>query len=64
VDDALAVAKEFDEAEKKLARMQKSWVDLLTEAKEEGKCVEGCEGKWLMAAEQLLESNYNTSIVL
>jgi hypothetical protein len=57
VDDALAVAEEFDEAEKKLARMQKSRVDLLTEAKEDGKCVEGCEGKWLMAAEQLLESN-------
>ncbi|CAB3981320.1 Hypothetical predicted protein [Paramuricea clavata] len=57
VDDALAVAKEFDEAEKKLARMQKSRVDLLTEAKEEGKCVAGCEGKWLLAAEQLLESN-------
>ena len=38
---ALAVAKEFDEADKKLARMQKSRVNLLSEAKEEGKCVDG-----------------------
>jgi hypothetical protein len=37
--------------------MQKSCVDLLTEAKEGGKYVEGCNGKWLLAAEQLLESN-------
>ena len=56
VDDALAVAKEFQDAEEKLARMQKSRVDLLNEAKE-GKCVNGCDGKWLLAAQQLLESN-------
>ena len=45
VDDALAVAKEFQDAEEKLARMQKSRVDLLNEAKE-GKCVDRCDGKW------------------
>ena len=52
----LAVAKEFQDAEEKLARMQKSCVDLLNEAKE-GKCMDGCDGKWLLAAQQLLESN-------
>ena len=46
VDDALAVGKEFQDAEEKLARMQKSCVDLLIEAKE-GKCVDGCDGKWV-----------------
>ena len=56
VDDALAVAKEFQDAEEKLVRMQKSRVDLLNEAKE-GECVNGCGGKWLLAAQQLLEAN-------
>lgn len=57
VDDALAVAKEFEEAEKKVLRMQKTRVDLLKEAKEKEKCVDGCDGKWLTAAVQLLESH-------
>ncbi len=45
VEDALAVAKEFAKADKKLARLRKTRVDLLNEAKE-GECLEGCDGKW------------------
>ena len=56
VEDALAVAKEFAEAEKKLARLRKTHVDLLNEAKE-GECLEGCDGKWSLAAQQLLKGN-------
>ncbi len=56
VEDALAVAKEFAEAEKKLARLRKTSIDLLNEAKE-GECLEGCDGKWSLAAQQLLEGN-------
>ena len=63
--DALAVAKEFEEAEKKVLRMQKTRVDLLKEAKEKERCVDGCDGIWLTAAVQLLESHsISTEIVL
>ncbi len=57
VSDALAIAKEFAEAESKLARSKKTRIDLLKEAKDDGQCCEGCNSKWLLAAEQLLESN-------
>ena len=57
VDDALSVAKEFAEAEAKLARSKKSRIDILREAKEVGHCCEECEGNWLQAAEQLLKNN-------
>lgn len=56
VDEALSVAKEFSEAEAKLARSKKTRIDILREAKDKG-CCEGCEGKWLEAAERLVESN-------
>lgn len=57
VSDALAIAKEFAEAESKLARSKKTRIALLKEAKDDGQCCEGCNSKWLLAAEQLLESN-------
>lgn len=57
VSDAFAVAKEFAEAESKLARLKKTRLDLLKEAKDCGQCCEGCNGKWSLAAEQLLQGN-------
>ncbi len=41
VSDALAIAKEFAEAESKLARSKKTRIDLLKEAKDDGQCCEG-----------------------
>ena len=43
VDEALAVAKEFSEAEAKFLRSKKSRIQLLHEARE-GNCIEGCDG--------------------
>ena len=57
VDNTLSVAKQFSEAEAKLARSKKSRIDILREAMDEGSCLAACEGKWLEAAERLLHSN-------
>lgn len=43
VSDALAVAKEFGEAESKLARLKKTRLDLLKEAKDDGQCCDGLQ---------------------
>ena len=54
VDEAVSLAKEFSEAEEKPHRSKKSRLDMLQESKD-SECVNGCEGKWLEAARQLLE---------
>ena len=46
LDEALAIAKEFSEAEKMFKRSMKSRLELLVE-KKESECAEGCEGRWL-----------------
>jgi hypothetical protein len=56
VQEALDLAREFDEAPKKLARMQKSRVQLLKEAYS-GECAVDCGGKWLECGLNLLERN-------
>ena len=56
VQEALDLASEFDEAPTKLARMQKSRVDLLKEAYS-GECAVHCNGKWLECGLGLLQRN-------
>ena len=53
VQEALDLAREFDEAPKKLARIQKSRVRLLQEAYS-GQCAVDCNGKWLECGLELL----------
>ena len=54
VDEALCIAKEFGEAEAKLARTKKTRIQLLEECKD-SECSEGCNGSWINAAESLLK---------
>ena len=54
VDEALAIAKEFGEAEAKLARSKKTRIQLLEECKD-SKCCEGCQESWIEAAQSLLK---------
>jgi hypothetical protein len=56
VEEALALALEFQEAPAKLARLQKTRVDVLREAYN-GLCVADCSGKWLECALGLLSQN-------
>ena len=56
VNEALNLAKEFDEAPQTLARMRKSRVQLLKEAYS-GECVIDCNGKWLECGLMLLQRN-------
>ena len=56
VDEALSVAKEFAGAEAKLARSKKTRVELLHDVIQ-GEGADGCEGKWLPAALEVLRSN-------
>ena len=53
VDEALALAKEFSDAESRYERSTKTRVQILEESKD-GECLEGCEGKWFEAAMQVL----------
>ena len=54
VDEAIQLAKEFAEAETRLNRSKKTRIELLEEELT-GECIEGCEGRWLRAAEELLQ---------
>ena len=56
VDEALSIAKEFNEAEKMYERSMKSRLELLVE-KKESECTEGCEGRWLRCALEIIEGN-------
>ena len=56
VDDALQLAKEFVEAEAKLARSKKTRVELLNEAYN-GECASECNERWLQCAISLIENN-------
>lgn len=56
VDEALSLAKEFDEAPAKLARAKLSRIQLLNAAYHSN-CVEGCNGKWLECALTILRDN-------
>lgn len=55
LDEALSLAKEFSEAESRYIRSKKTRIQLLEESKD-GECVEGCEGKWLEGAKQVLNN--------
>ena len=54
VDEVIQLIKEFAKAETHLNRFKKTSIELLEEELT-GKCIEGCEGRWLTAAEELLQ---------
>ena len=54
VDEAIQLAKEFAKAKACLKQSRKSRIELLKEELT-GECIDGCEGKWLTAAIQLLQ---------
>ncbi|CAB4029279.1 Hypothetical predicted protein [Paramuricea clavata] len=56
VEEALTVGWELEEAEKKLERSKLSRIEVL-EKKLEEQCVEGCLGKWLAMAIDILTRN-------
>ena len=54
VDEVIQLIKEFTKAETHLNRFKKTSIELLEEELT-GKCIEGCEGRWLTAAEESLQ---------
>ena len=56
VSEALSLAKEFSEAEERLARSKKSRVQILRSAYQ-GTCTQGCQGEWYLSAVKLLEGH-------
>ncbi len=56
VEEAIALAKEIEEAPHKLARLQKTRLELLDEAYN-AQCVAGCNGRWLECALTILRDN-------
>ena len=54
VGEAIQLAKEFAEAETRLYRSRKNRIELL-QGELAGECVDGCKGRWLTAAKQLLQ---------
>ena len=54
VDEAIQLAREFAEAETRLNWSRKSRVELLEEELT-GECTDGCQGRWLTAAKELLQ---------
>lgn len=56
VDNAVALAKELEEAPKKLMRLEQTRIQILQTA-QMSPCVNSCEGQWKECAEQLLKLN-------
>ena len=56
VSEALSLAKEFSEAEERLARSKKSRVQILRSAYQ-GTCTQRCQGEWYLSAVRLLEGH-------
>ena len=56
VNDALETAKELSCAQERLIRSKKSRIELLNEHLKK-ECKEECNGPWLRAANEILESN-------
>ena len=54
VQEAIELAKEFAKAEAKCLWAKKTRIELLQE-QTTGECVHGCGGRWLEAAQQLLQ---------
>ena len=54
VDEAIELAKEFSQAESQSLRTKKTRIELLQE-QTVSECAAGCRGRWLDAAEQLLQ---------
>ena len=54
VDEALQLAKEFSQAESQSLRTKKTRIELLQE-QIVSECAAGCRGRWLDAADQLLQ---------
>ena len=60
VNDAIETAKELNEAQERLKRANKSRVQLLEE-NAACPCIEGCDGEWISAANEILASNFITA---
>ena len=56
VEEALTVGWEMEEAEKKLERSKLTRIELLYQKLGE-ECVEGCNGRWLVMATDILARN-------
>ena len=56
VADILNSAWEIEGAQEKLLRARKTRIELLQEAKN-WQCIEGCNGEWLICAEEVLNNN-------
>ena len=54
VDEAIELAKEFSQAESQSLRTKKTRIELLHE-QTVSECAAGCRGRWLDAADQLLQ---------
>ena len=54
MDEAIELAKEFSQAESQSLRTKKTRIELLQE-QTVSECAAGCRGRWLDAAEQLLQ---------
>ena len=52
----MKTAWDMENADATLERLRKSRMVLLQEAKEE-ECVDGCDGQWLLCAEEILQNN-------
>ena len=56
VNEAIETAKELTEAQARLQRSNKTRIELLEENAASA-CIDGCDGDWLSAAQQILQSN-------
>lgn len=56
VADILQSTWEIENAPEKLERAQKTRMELLQQA-QEGRCVEGCNGQWIVCANEILTNN-------
>ena len=56
VNEALELAREFNEAPERVARQKKSRIQILSEAYQSS-CIPGCNGEWLICAFDVLQRN-------
>lgn len=56
LDDLLKSSWEIEDSQEKLARENKTRLELMQEALE-GDCVDGCDGQWLQCAQDILHKN-------
>jgi hypothetical protein len=57
VNEAMETAKELNEAQERLKRANKTRIELLEESAASA-CVDGCQGEWLSAAKEILDTRF------